>query len=246
MRTKIKFEITFFKDNKDFAFFMRNCLPTAHRKYTDFCRGIETGELSFETCENFMHISSTDLTMGKKQRSKRDAKNWEANFEVMMKSAGLSQELIKQRMRQLDLYLKLSHISEIVQVLIEIKTSNQIQTDFSFLEDIKDSVSVDLELVSPMFEEKNKKRTKNLLIFIIVVVVFKKVENKTYKKTQIKDIDEKSMKMYEKLQEMSKEDFIICLKKYSENYSFVEWLRQNTRGNYIFLNLKKKRLDNFI
>lgn len=60
-----------------------------------------------------------------------------------------------------------------------------------------------------------------------------KDETNAYRDKQIKEIDEKSMKNYEKLEMMCDGGFITCLDKYCENYSFIEWLREATPSNFI-------------
>ena len=43
----------------------------------------------------------------------------------------------------------------------------------------------------------------------------------------LKDFNEKLLDMFDQLQEISHENFINCLKKYTDNYSFIEWIRKN-------------------
>lgn len=127
----------------ELAEFLRTILSIAHVKYRTFCENVKDGSLLFESCENLMYISSSQLTIEKaKLLRKKEKRNWENNFQLIMMNAGLSEELIEQRMRQLNLLYKLSHINEIVHVLIEIKNLNEMQSDFSFLELIKESVRV--------------------------------------------------------------------------------------------------------
>jgi hypothetical protein len=52
----------------------------------------------------------------------------------------------------------------------------------------------------------------------------------SYKTKRISDIDDKSMKLYKTLEDMSNADFLRCLRKYNEHYGFVQWIRENARG----------------
>lgn len=149
-----------------------------------FSNDLANESLILERCEQMMYISSY---LNLEESPSRD---WQVYFQELMKSAQMDEKQIKHRIKQLDFYLKLSHITEIVDVLVEIKTKNKIRNDFKFQESDQSNV---------------------------------------YK--QIKDIDDTSMKNYEKLFKMNETNFINCLKKYCEHMSFVEWLRENAPGN---------------
>lgn len=75
--------------------------------------------------------------------------NWRDNFTTVMKTSDLfSNKLIEQRNKQFDLYLKLSHINNIVKVLLEIKIKNKLTTKFEFLENIAESELVSYVLIA--------------------------------------------------------------------------------------------------
>ena len=40
--------------------------------------------------------------------------------------------------------------------------------------------------------------------------------------------------MHSQLSNMCDEGFLKCLEKYVENYSFIEWIRENTKGEIFF------------
>ena len=68
-------------------------------------------------------------------------KNWIENFCLLMNYGGLNQAKIEQRLRQLEIYLKISGVKEITMTLLEIKEKNGLTGDFKFLENIAESVS---------------------------------------------------------------------------------------------------------
>ena len=43
----------------------------------------------------------------------------------------------------------------------------------------------------------------------------------------LQDFNEKMLDIFDQLEEISNENFIVCLKKYTDNYSFIEWIRKN-------------------
>jgi hypothetical protein len=55
----------------------------------------------------------------------------------------------------------------------------------------------------------------------------------------INEIDEKMIKLYEQLEEMSEPRFTKCLTQFIHNYDFIDWLRKKTKG--ILSNLLKEK-----
>ena len=93
------------------------------------------GELKLEEFDEMSRIN---------QKSKLGIelnKNWKENFTFLMKYGKLTQAKIDQRLRQLEIYLKISGIKEITMALLEIKQNNGMTGNFKFLENIAESVS---------------------------------------------------------------------------------------------------------
>lgn len=120
----------------DLQAFIKNVLRPAYKKYSEFLQSIVNGTALFETCETYMQIESNLKTSRNSQ-----AKDWQANFIVMMTSGNTEDALIKQRLKQLELYLKLTHISGIVRALLDVKGKNKLVQNFPFLEALGNSVS---------------------------------------------------------------------------------------------------------
>lgn len=114
---------------------MESVLRPAYDKYLDFSRSLADGSLIFEKCEEFMCISASNLKMTKSQ-----VNDWKDNFLVLMKSSNFDEKLIRQRMKQIDLYLNLCHLRGIGVALNNVKEKNELEQSFEILDTIKSSV----------------------------------------------------------------------------------------------------------
>lgn len=104
----------------------------------NLCKQIADGSLVLDDFEEYARIQP-NLN---KQDNKTPHDKWKENFRVLMKSTDLfNDQLIEKRFQQFQYYLRLSNLNEIVRILIEVKTKNQLASRFDFLEDLENSVS---------------------------------------------------------------------------------------------------------
>ena len=69
-------------------------------------------------------------------------KNWQQKFEGLMKFTEMvpNNNVIKQRLEQLSVYLELSKVHDVANVLLQIVEKNSLNSDFFLLKDIASSV----------------------------------------------------------------------------------------------------------
>lgn len=85
-------------------------------------------------------VDLVKLSMKQKKNNEID-KDWKDKITKLMKLNNSNEKQIKDRIRQLDIFLKMHNIKEIIAVLLEIKQHNSLNGDFQFLEKIANSVS---------------------------------------------------------------------------------------------------------
>jgi hypothetical protein len=108
----------------------------AHAKFQLLVKDVSSGELLLSDFVELAKLTS------KNKRSNEIDKNWKETFSTLMKLNNLNEKQITARLRQLDIFLKMKSIQEIIQVLLEMKKQNDLTGDFRFLEKITDSVSI--------------------------------------------------------------------------------------------------------
>ena len=106
----------------------------AHNRFQSLVKDVSNGELLLRVF--------VELTKYKSKKNTENDKIWKENFSKLMKLNSLSEKQINARIRQLDIFLKMKNIQEIIQVLLEMKKQNNLTGDFRFLEKITDSVSI--------------------------------------------------------------------------------------------------------
>lgn len=119
--------------------FIVNVLKNALQKYEQFAIQLSNGTL---VLERFEELTKIQLNLNK---SKQMNENWENHMRVLMKTSSnlFDERLIEQRMKQLKSVLRLSRVNEIVEVLVQIKTNNNITTPFEDLENIENSIQTE-------------------------------------------------------------------------------------------------------
>lgn len=175
------------------------------------CRRILDGSLVLEQFDKFI-ISDRAST-----RSARfiNETNWQLNFRKLLELEETDNGLINERITQLSTYREMTKVNDIAEALIAIRDKNQLQGDFRSLEEI--AKSVELIIFNRVFKDYN-------------VNFEHKTHENIYKTKQIKEIDGRVKQMYKKLSKMNEDRFISCLHRYVANYSFIEWVRQNTKS----------------
>ncbi len=108
----------------------------AHAKFQSLVKDVSNGELLLSDFVELAKLTS------KNKRSNEIDKNWKETFSTLMKLNNSNEKQITARLRQLDIFLKMKSIQEIIQVLLEMKKQNNLTGDFRFLEKITDSVSI--------------------------------------------------------------------------------------------------------
>jgi predicted nucleotide-binding protein (sugar kinase/HSP70/actin superfamily) len=108
----------------------------AHAKFQSLVKDVSSGELFLSDFVELAKLNS------KNKKSNEIDKNWKEKFTTLMKLNNLNEKQINARLRQLDIFLKMKSIQEIITVLFEIKKQNNLTGDFGFLEKITDSVSI--------------------------------------------------------------------------------------------------------
>ena len=109
--------------------FFNNSVKNVQATYDDLVDQVINGVLGLEEFEN---LASLDFKFVKK---KDISKSWQDNFKTLMKSRkNIEPSLIKARIEQLEIYLKIDKIKEITSILLEIKEKNSLTSDFSYLE----------------------------------------------------------------------------------------------------------------
>ena len=98
-------------------------------------KDISSGELLLND-----FVDLVKLSMKQKKINETD-KDWKDKITKLMKLNNSNEKQIKDRIRQLDIFLKMHKIKEIIAVLLEIKQQNSLTGDFQFLEKIANSVS---------------------------------------------------------------------------------------------------------
>ena len=108
-----------------------------------------------------------------------------------MKEVNMPQEKIDDRMQQIDVYQSINSIEDITVTLLQIKDMYKSKGDFSFLQEIKNSL-----------------------------------ESSGFKNKSINQIDSKTISIYKRLEELKDKKLAICLRSFSENFDFIEWLKK--------------------
>ncbi len=141
-------------------------------------------------------------------------KKWRDDFSTIMQFVGMSDEKIKERFEQIQTYKSMDNIKLIVKVLLEIKLKNKMTEDFSILKDMDESVMI----------------LKLFLFYILLIIslIKKQLSTNDYHNKSFKEIDEKTMAIYQKLKNLSSKELYDCLRSFNENFEFIEWLRKVT------------------
>lgn len=100
-------------------------MKLAQEEYSELSKQAADGKLSFKKFE--------EIT--------KNQKDWQENFGKLMNFAKMSDKLIKQRFEQIEVYNKLDNINKIIEILLELKTKNELTGNFSVLQDMLKSVS---------------------------------------------------------------------------------------------------------
>jgi len=108
----------------------------AHAKFQSLVKDVSSGELYLS---DFVELAKMTI---KNKKSNEIDKNWKERFSTLMKLNNSNEKQITARLKQLDIFLKMKNIQEIIQVLLEMKKQNNLTGDFRFLEKITDSVSI--------------------------------------------------------------------------------------------------------
>jgi hypothetical protein len=138
----------------------------------------------------------------------------------------------------------------IKQTTLEHNSNNQINEKWRmYFKQMMDMYKMDQKLIDQRFKQFDSYLKLNYITKIAnIVVEIKNKNNLTgdfnilqelssfdsdyYKKKTLNDLDEQKLKIFNQLEELSQENFCTCLKRYIENYSFVEWLRKNAPSIY--------------
>ena len=60
------------------------------------------------------------------------------------------------------------------------------------------------------------------------------MDTSQFKTKMVKEIDEKTISIYNQLEELSDPEFITCLRKFNDSYDFIEWIRKNAPSIYTY------------
>jgi len=160
-------------------------LKAAYDEYINIGKSLTDGSYLFRDFEYLAKIKHDGSS------NKQINENWKEYFKILLNEIQTPKDKIDERMQQIDVYQSINNIKDITGTLLEIKEMYKSNGDFSFLQDIKNSL-----------------------------------ESSGFTTKSIKEIDSKTINIYKRLEDLSDTKLARCLKSFSENFEFIEWLKK--------------------
>jgi hypothetical protein len=123
-----------FQPKLRFQQFYKDVLKESYNNYLELSTSISNGSLKLEQFDELVKIDE------RSRIAEKINPKWAAKFEKVLSLSTSDKNLINNRLEQLKIYLELSKVNDIAKVLLEIKKLNGLTGDFSFLNEIAESV----------------------------------------------------------------------------------------------------------
>ena len=153
--------------------------------------------------------------------------------------------------------LKLEDLESVADSLCKLERSanrfNKIDLVIPYFQQMFNTYKMNQKLIDQRFKQfKTYFKLKNIAeiakIVLEIITDYEKLEGDyevlkdivssydldSCKTKTLQDFNEKMLDIFDQLEEISNENFIVCLKKYTDNYSFIEWIRKNAPSTLFF------------
>jgi E3 ubiquitin-protein ligase RNF213 len=113
--------------------YIENVLKKSYQEYLEIGQRLNVGTFLLKEFDFLARLKQNNTT------NKYINPNWIEYFKILMNQIEIPEDIIKKRLEQIDVYLKLSNIEKICTVLLELKEKNKSTGDFEFLNEINAS-----------------------------------------------------------------------------------------------------------
>ena len=110
-------------------------MKISNEKMLDLKVKLEKGDLNLKEIKKYLEIIDQ-----MKNTKKTTTSEWRDPFFDLLNDGGSNKDIIGQRLDQIDVFIKLNSLHQLVEILEEILKLNNIQGDFSYLEQFKIAV----------------------------------------------------------------------------------------------------------